>query len=102
MFGVGFDIFIAAICSILAVVFFLGKGRKVLDLFGSGSQPKKKRSPEQELKYQRGIALFLLPLAIVEIISIIRPSAVMGIVLVVVTIVDFVVYVYVIRKRTDA
>ena len=101
MFSPAFDTVIAVICGVLSVVFLLGKGRKVLDLFGAGSQPRKKRTPEKELRYQRGIACFLIPLTIVEIVSVLHRSATMGFVLVIVTIVDLVVYVTVIRKRTE-
>ena len=69
MFNSTFDLVLAAILAVLAVVFFLGKGKGILDAFGGRSSVnEKKRTPEQELKYQRVIALFLIILAVNEAI----------------------------------
>ena len=41
MFGMGFDLFIAAVCIVLAVVFFMGKGQGILNAFSARGQQKK-------------------------------------------------------------
>ncbi len=65
MFTQTYDWIFALICGVLAVVFFLGKGQGVMRAFTSREQrnKKSKRTPEQELKYQRAIGVFLLVLA---------------------------------------
>ncbi len=69
MFGQEFSYFLSAILFVLAIVFFIGKGKRVLELFEGRNAPvQKKRSPEEELKYQRAIGLFCLILAINEIL----------------------------------
>ena len=62
MFGKGFDYFVAAVCLVLAVVFLMGKGRGILDGFG-GAQKQRKRTPEEERKYEFGYAIFCLIMA---------------------------------------
>ena len=54
------------ICGVLSVVFFLGKGEGVLRAFTAREQRDRKsgRTEEQEKKYQRAIAIFLLVLAL--------------------------------------
>ena len=99
MFSTSFDIFLTIILSVLAVVFLLGKGRGIMDAFGGKNQVKKKRSPEEERWYQRAIGLFIIPLAIVEAISIFVPSSAMGIVQVAVVVVDLIVFVKMTKDR---
>ena len=62
MFGQGFDFFIATVCIVLAVVFFLGKGKGILEMF-SGARKEKKRTPEQQRKYEFGFGIFCLVMA---------------------------------------
>ena len=93
MFGREFDTILATILAILMVVFFMGKGEPIMDLFGAKNDPnKKKRTKEEERQYQRYIGFFLLPFVITEIITAIWPVPVMGLVIVVVAIVDLVVF----------
>ena len=66
MFGPTFDWIFVAICGVLSVVFFLGKGEGVLKAFTARDQRDRKsgRTAEEERKYQRAIAIFLLVLAL--------------------------------------
>lgn len=69
MFSAEFSYVLAAILFVLAIVFFFGKGKKVLELFeGKNAPVQKDRAPEQEMRYQRAIGLFCLILAINEIL----------------------------------
>ncbi|HIV24980.1 MAG TPA: DUF3784 domain-containing protein [Candidatus Scatomonas pullistercoris] len=70
MFGPTYDWIFALICGVLAVVFFLGKGQAVLRAFTSRDQrdKKSKRTPEEELRYQRAIAMFLLMLTVTSVL----------------------------------
>lgn len=63
MFDPVIDWTLAGIFAVLAVVFFIGKGQKILDAFSGRGSVTKKRSPEEEKKYQRCIGVFLLILA---------------------------------------
>ena len=70
MFSPTFDWIFAGIMAVLAVIFFLGKGRGILNAFAgrnNSEAKKKKRTPEEELRYQRAFAYFLTPLAISEV-----------------------------------
>ncbi len=67
MFGMGFDLFIAAVCIVLAVVFFMGKGQGILNAFSARGQ-QKKRSPEAEKKYEFGFGIFCVVLAAGELL----------------------------------
>ena len=62
MFTRGFDFFMSAVCFVLAVVFFMGKGKGILESFG-GAQRNRKRTPEEEKVYERGFGIFCLVLA---------------------------------------
>ena len=62
MFGTGFDLFIAAVCTVFAVLFFLGKGKGILDMF-SGGRKERKRTKEEQRKYEFGFGVFCLVLA---------------------------------------
>ena len=61
---------LAAVAGVLAIVFLAGKGKGVLELFGTTKDKMsgKKRTPEQERRYQRAIGLFLVVLAVCEVI----------------------------------
>ena len=62
MFGMGFDLFIAAVCVVLAVIFFIGKGKGILDAFSVREQ-QKKRPPEEQKKYEFGFGIFCIVMA---------------------------------------
>ena len=66
MFSAEFDFVLGSILAVLAIVFFIGKGRAILDLFEGKNAPKKKRSAEEERSYQRVMALFCAILAVNE------------------------------------
>ena len=70
MFSPTFDWVFAGIMGVLAVIFFAGKGNGILRAF-SGKDTmaqKKKRTPEQEMRYQRAIAWFLLAIGLREVL----------------------------------
>ena len=92
MFGTTLDIFLAVLFCVLAVVFLMGKGRGLLELFGGKNQMQKKRSKEEERAYQKAIGYFMIPLAITEVISIIVNVPQMGLVLALVAVVDLIVF----------
>ena len=70
LFTSTFDWIFAAIMLALAIVFLLGKGGKILDAFSGKStnsmRVEKKKSPEQQARYQRIMGIFCLILAIDE------------------------------------
>ena len=98
MFSDEFGIVIGAICLILAIVFFLGKGAGVISLFdGRNSPARKKKSPEDERRYQRAFGIFCLILALIELANFILPAddfvkGIIGIVAVVADLIFIVVY----------
>ena len=92
MFGGTLDVFLAIVFSALAVVFLLGKGKGVLEMFGGKNEMQKKRSKEEQQAYERLIGLFMVPLAIVEIISLFVHHEMMGLVVAAVAIVDLIVF----------
>ena len=92
MMGGTLDIFLAILFSVLAVVFFIGKGKGLLDLFGGKHTTQKKRSKEEQRAYERLIGFFMLPLAIVEVISIFVQHANMGLVVTAVAVVDLIIF----------
>ena len=70
MFSPTFDWVFAAILAVLAVVFFMGKGAGVLRAFSGRDNDmlvKKKRTPEEELRYQRAFGWCLLIMAASEV-----------------------------------
>lgn len=67
MFGTGFDVALAIVCGVLAIVFFLGKGRGILETFNSRGR-QKKRTPEAQKKYEFGFGIFCLVLAAAELL----------------------------------
>ena len=93
MFSTELDIVLAIIFGSLMVVFFLGKGHAILELFSSSRVQQKKRTPEQEIAYQRAIAWFLLPRTIMEVLSIFITHSVFGIIMIIIVIIDLVVFV---------
>lgn len=97
MFSPAFDWTLAAIFGVLAVVFFLGHGQGVLDAF-SGKYKQKKMSPEQNLKYQRGVGVFLLVLAVSEVFMAAFPGFVMGVISIIIAVVALIGIVVYIRK----
>ena len=59
------DAVLAVVFAILMIVFFLGKGEGILDLFGPKNNPnKKKRTKEEERQYQKYLGFFMLPLTV--------------------------------------
>ncbi|MBR2560772.1 MAG: hypothetical protein IKE31_01335 [Eubacterium sp.] len=93
MFSQELDVILAVIFGILMVVFFMGKGEAIIDLFGPKNNPnKKKRTKEEERIYQRYMGFFMLPLFITEIFAILFPVPVMGLVLAGVAAADLVVF----------
>ena len=83
MFSPTFDFIVAAILTGLAFVFFMGKGSGILKAF-EGKRPtdfsKRKKTPEEERKYQRAIGVFLLVLAASELLLALFPGGKMGLV----------------------
>ncbi|MEE1114946.1 MAG: hypothetical protein UHN88_07705 [Eubacterium sp.] len=100
MFSPAFDGTVAAILAVLAVVFFMGKGNRVTELFEGSNKTrnKKKRTPEQELKYQRVIALFLIILAVLECIMALQPGRVVAVILMAAAVLDICLFAYLTRK----
>lgn len=69
MFSPVFDGVLAAIMAVLAVIFFAGKGEGILSAFAGKNAPqRKKRTPEEERRYQRAVAYFLLALTLCEVL----------------------------------
>ena len=88
MLGGNLDIFLAILFGALAVVFFMGKGKGLLEMFGGKNEMQKKRSKEDQRAYERLIGFFMLPLAIVEFISIFVQHSSMGLIVAIVAAVD--------------
>ena len=65
-----FSWIMAALCGFLAVVFFMGRGKRLLRSFYSSQLQmyQKKRTPEQEKAYMRAIGIFMLVLCINEVL----------------------------------
>lgn len=80
MFSPMFDAVLAAILGVLAIVFFMGKGEGILNAFSGKYATEKKRTPEQERKYERAAGFFLLALCIGEIFMAIFETSWMGII----------------------
>lgn len=92
MFGGTFDVLLTIVFSALAVVFFMGKGKGVLEMFGGRTEMQKKRSKEDQRAYERMIGFFMLPLAIVEFISLFVHHEMMGLVVAGVAVVDLIIF----------
>ncbi len=67
MFGTGFDLFLAAVCAVLAVIFFMGKGKGILDAF-SVRKLERKRTPEEQKKYEFGFGIFCVVMVFGELL----------------------------------
>ena len=101
MFSDEFSMVIGAICLILAIVFFLGKGAGIISAFdGKNAPARKKKSPEDERKYQKGFGIFCLVLAIGELLNIVLPldETIVGILCIAIVVVDVVFIVIYLRK----
>ncbi len=88
-----FGMVIGAICLVLAIVFFVGKGGGVLRAFeGRNAPAKKEKSPEDERRYQRAFGVFCLVIAACEMVPIILPvdQGVWGLATIVVIVLDLV------------
>ena len=92
MFGGSFDVVLVIILCSLALIFFMGRGKGVLELFGGRREMQKKRTKEEQRAYERMIGFFILPLAIVEIISLFVHHHMMGLVVAVVAVIDLIVF----------
>ena len=90
MFGGTLDIFLTILFAGLAVVFFMGKGKGLLDMFGGRHETQKRRSKEEQREYERMIGFFMLPLAITEFISIFMKHEIMGLVVAGVAVADLI------------
>jgi hypothetical protein len=93
---------VGAICLVLAIVFFLGKGAGVISAFDGRNAPqRKKKSPEDERRYQRGFGIFCLILALTELANIMLPvdGFVKGIVCIAAVVADLVFIVVYLRKN---
>ena len=102
MFGQEFSIVLSIILAVLTVVFFLGKGAGVMDMFqGKNAPQRKKKSPEDELRYQRAIGVFCLILTISELLNafIGYQYPFFGIVTIAVVVLDLVFIILYIRKN---
>ena len=66
MFSVEFSLVFGTILAILTVLFFLGKGKVVMDPFDGNRNQRKKRNKEEERRFQRAIGIFCLILTINE------------------------------------
>ncbi|HIV17072.1 MAG TPA: DUF3784 domain-containing protein [Candidatus Alectryocaccobium stercorigallinarum] len=96
-----FSMIIGVICLVLAVVFFLGKGAGVISAFEGKNAPiKKKKSPEDERRYQRAFGIFCLVLACGEFLNIVLPPhPAVGIVTIAIVVVDLVFIVIYLKKN---
>lgn len=94
----GLDWFLAILCLVLSVFFFIGKGQAILDAFSGKNYKKKKMNPEQNRKYQTATGIFLLILGVDEIFMALIPSTTMGIISIFVSIAALVGMIIYIRK----
>ena len=68
MFSPILDGVLAAIMAVLALIFFLGQGEGILTAFSSKNAPqRKKRTPQEEKRYQKAVGFFLVVLALCEV-----------------------------------
>lgn len=72
MFGGTFEWIMAAICTVCAVLLLSGHGDVLMKYFGSAERPsmkvEKKRSKEQESRYQRALGAYCAVLAVAEVV----------------------------------
>ena len=102
MLGQEFSIVMAVILGALSVVFFLGKGAGVMDLFqGKNAPPRKKRSPEDERRYQRVFGVFCLVLFLNEMVNVFfgQGNPIFGIITIVVVVADLAFVIVYLRKN---
>lgn len=100
MFSQEFDLIFGAILLILAVVFFMGKGKGVLDAFRGRNAPKQKKlSPEEERKYQLVIAVYLAVLGGCEMGMAFYSSIILDIASMIVAVVGLLYIAYYIKKH---
>ena len=98
----GLDWFLAILCLVLSVFFFIGKGQAILDAFSGKNYKKKKMNPEQNRKYQTATGIFLLILGVDEIFMALIPSTTMGLISIFVSIAALVGMIIYIRKMLGA
>lgn len=102
MFSTEFSIVIMAICLVLAIVFFLGKGGGVISAFDGKNAPvRKKKSPEDERRYQRAFGIFCLVIALGEAVNMFLPveDSTRGIISIVVVVLDLIFIVVYLKKN---
>lgn len=73
MFGGAFDWIMALICAVCAVLLLSGHGDGLMKMFGSTSSQQsmkveRKKTKEEELRYQRMIGLYCLVLTVCEVV----------------------------------
>ncbi len=93
---------IGVICLVLSIVFFLGKGEGIISAFESRNAPiKKKKSPEDERRYQRAFGVFCIVIAISEFSDLFLPidDGLRGIISIVVVVLDFIFITVYLRKN---
>lgn len=98
MFTPEFDLMMAVILGVLALVFFMGKGRGILDAF-AGKYKDKKRDPVDERKYQLAIGIFLLILGVTELFMAFIQQPFMGFVCIAVSVADLVYIMIYVKKH---
>lgn len=98
MFSKEFDWTMAVLLAVLAIVFFLGKGEPVLNLFSGKYARKNDREPEKERKYQNAIGFFMLALCAGEVLLALTEVWYMGLVMVGIDVVSLIALMVYIRK----
>ena len=102
MFTSEFSLVVGLICLVLAIVFFLGKGEGVIRTFdGKNAPTRKKKSPEDERRYQRAFGIFCLVIAIGEFLNVFFPNenVVVGILSIVIVVIDLVWIIVYLKKN---
>ncbi len=97
-----FSMAVGFICIVLAIVFFLGKGAGVISAFDGKNAPKrKKKSPEDERRYQRAFGIFCLVLACGEFLNVFftEHSRIVGIASIIIVIIDLVWVIIYLKKN---
>lgn len=76
MFSAEWSIIIGSVCAVLAVIFFMGKGAGIISAFeGKNAPKKKKKSPEDERRYQRAFGIFCVIIGGMEFLSLALPQS---------------------------
>ena len=100
MFSDEFGMVIGVTCFVLAIVFFMGKGGGVLSAFEGRNAPKRKKSKEDERRYQRAFGIFCLVMAVGEFLTLVlADSFYAGILTIVIVVADLVWIVVYLRKN---